>query len=354
MLLAVASGSPCPLHALHPVSQKCQNVWVYDLELLWCNHKLVWKVMDDVTQPTFPPDFIFDEVDFQPLLTPKGRQEVAPLLKNWGQNSNDWQCLLTALLRLYRQHHLAKVEALEDTRVAFELSTMMAHDEDLEVMLTNTTSRQAKAPTPCVCFGIPLFELDVMPLLQFLAPDDKGSSLGHEPSHIFKLYVTYKVGTKMDPEVVLQAPPSLSPLSPSLILPGWSPHMCMMEYRPLLVEKLQPQVRSLAVQMEWRRNLVTHLIKILGEPVEVNLLSGVVSFELCWDQVLLLLHVEMRKLPEEPPVLTLQGPRGNGAEGLVTLKSGCPWDPQAYPQDLAASVVNHLKEQLPAVIVKIS
>ena len=44
MLLAVASGSPCPLHALHPVSQKCQNVWVYDLELLWCNRKLVWKV----------------------------------------------------------------------------------------------------------------------------------------------------------------------------------------------------------------------------------------------------------------------------------------------------------------------
>ncbi|PNH10829.1 hypothetical protein TSOC_002331 [Tetrabaena socialis] len=129
-------------------------------------------------------------------------------------------------------------------------------------------------------------------------------------------------GDMADPELSLQPAQPLAPapgssaaaatsaplsLAPPLLLPAWSPHMCLAEFLPLAAERLQAQVDAHCVLLASRHQVLEELGEMLLGPLELNHLGGNGLYAVAWEGNTVLVSVELGpRFPAEKPMVALQ------------------------------------------------
>ncbi|GLC44270.1 hypothetical protein PLESTB_000759500 [Pleodorina starrii] len=189
----------------------------------------------------------------------------------------------------------------------------------------------------------------------------------------FRLPAAAGSGDLADPELTLQLPRALQELKaqetggaaaaaaaaggggggpslvPSFLLPLWSPHMCLAEYVPLAVERLQAQLDSHCNTLAARQQLFEHLGELLGPPLELNMRGGAALFVVAWEGAPVLLSLELGpRFPTDKPAVVLQCARVlPGADPSRTYRD-YPWSPRWGASEMAARIHNWLQEELPS------
>jgi hypothetical protein len=76
--------------------------------------------------PSAAPDIVFDDASFTPLTNGRANHDLVALMEGWNAAKAPacLQQLLERLSLLYLQHQKAKIAALEDDRILFELSML--------------------------------------------------------------------------------------------------------------------------------------------------------------------------------------------------------------------------------------
>ncbi|GLI70091.1 hypothetical protein VaNZ11_014867 [Volvox africanus] len=137
-------------------------------------------------------------------------------------------------------------------------------------------------------------------------------------------------------------------LVPSFLLPLWSPQMCLAEFVPLAVERLQAQVDTHCHVLATRQQLLHQIGNLLGFPLEVNLAIGCALYAVAWEGSPVLVSVELgSRFPADKPTVVLQCVRVlPGADASRTYRD-YPWSPRWAPGEMAARIHSWLQEELP-------
>ncbi|EFJ41080.1 hypothetical protein VOLCADRAFT_98999 [Volvox carteri f. nagariensis] len=141
-----------------------------------------------------------------------------------------------------------------------------------------------------------------------------------------------------DPELTLQ-------------LPLWSPHMCLAEYVPLAVERLQAQLDTHCSVLAVRHQLMTQLGELLGGLLELNLRGGVALYGIAWEGNPVLVSLELgSSFPSEKPLVVLQCVRVlPGADSSRSYRE-YPWSPRWSAGEMSARIHNWLQDELPVFL----
>lgn len=113
----------------------------------FCGKQLRWHIVQDPCDHRKAPDVIFDDPTFCPLVLPSTscQQQLAALLDGWDSttDSQPLPALIQLLLSLYTDHQRARIAALGDDRISFELA-MVADLGCTEMLLAG----EATSPMP--------------------------------------------------------------------------------------------------------------------------------------------------------------------------------------------------------------
>ncbi|GIL44128.1 hypothetical protein Vafri_1662 [Volvox africanus] len=137
-------------------------------------------------------------------------------------------------------------------------------------------------------------------------------------------------------------------LVPSFLLPLWSPQMCLAEFVPLAVERLQAQVDAHCLVLATRQQLLHQMGNLLGFPLEINLGIGCALYAVAWEGSPVLVSLELgSRFPADKPTVVLQCVRVvPGADASRTYRD-YPWSPRWAPGEMAARIHTWLQEELP-------
>lgn len=137
-------------------------------------------------------------------------------------------------------------------------------------------------------------------------------------------------------------------------LAPWTRSSCLMEYLPLLTEKLQASLDALAAKILAKNLVFQSLFSIMGAPLEYNRLSSVAVFSLSASfdaqSLPVLVHVDASspKFPDNSPLLTVTNVRAMGiGEAGSTTYTDCPWSPRWTPEEMASRLLTFLKVKVP-------
>ncbi|KAG1664833.1 hypothetical protein FOA52_007091 [Chlamydomonas sp. UWO 241] len=271
--------------------------------------------------------------------------------------------LVSLLLAGYSAHQRARLAGVSGpghARLQFELSTLPTSDG---VQLMYIAPREGEPGKAIV--SVPLDSLDTSKV----APHSRAAS-GDAPSGggggegggvgaaargagVFRMSAAFRLtDANAPPDLHLQTPPAAAAWLPPVPLPPWSSHMCLMEYVPLLVGKLQGAVDGAVVIMAAKHAFFVALSKVLGQQLEYNKAGGAAMYSLQYEQQPLILHVECGPgFPSEQPLLTLTNVRtyGAGPDGYKAY-CGFPWSPRWPPHEMAARIFNYAQGECGAFL----
>lgn len=297
-----------------------------------CLDHLKWEILYNSQYPSLPPDFIFgpEDEDFQPLAPPHDESSSSKgawsILLDW--NVKDPARLLRLIIELrnlYLRYQRARVEAVDDPRVRFEISTI-GGIEGLEMRYVPGYDKQAE-----VVMCLPLLKVD---LRRFSRP----SGILAESS-IF-LQVRFIVqgessASSAPSQIRLYAPPDVRELfdTDSFRVPGWPEGTCLAGYYPQVQDMLKQQVQEAFDAVTVRKSFMEALPVFFGRPVEadttffrrVTLLSssGVFTF---------LIHVHMPiNFPKQQPTFFFQSSQHFDAKSRPIFSkpyNEYPWSPR--------------------------
>ncbi|KAF8062649.1 hypothetical protein HT031_003978 [Scenedesmus sp. PABB004] len=295
----------------------------------WCNEQLEWQLIGSPSDRGKAPDVVFCDPTFSPLApggAGAGGARLAELLDAW-TGPECLPALLDELLRLYAEHQKAKVAALGDERMLFELAMLddLGCTEVAQAGSFDGSFQQA-------CFSIPL-----------------AADLG--PAARLRDHAA--------PDLSLASPPWAAAHLPPLALPAWDPQSSLVEFVPAAAERLGKHLSDHCPPAALRFELLAALGGALGAPLETvarappprpggassagasaggarggggGRAASTALFQVACEAQPLLLHVELSPgFPADAPVLVLQSARRQGPDSTTTL-AGVPWSPR-WPVD---------------------
>ncbi|XP_074273456.1 uncharacterized protein LOC141597039 isoform X2 [Silene latifolia] len=300
--------------------------------------------MFDVESPLSAPDVIFgaDDDKFPPFLLSVNDPTKSPLstISNW--NSRDPSKLLSLILQLrdmYTAYQKKRVEKVDDVRVKFEISTMVAR-EGIEMSLSSNVEKPEE-----VKFAVPLLDVD----LNNVVP----GCPWRLPQKIY-LQVIYPIGRNYQtapsaPRLKLVSTPELRSLFSveDVKLPPWMDGMCMAEYIPVLELVLQKQISEAVSLIGFRRKLIEALPPFFGRPLEADAIFGRRATALVANGVFtFLVHFLIPvHFPRQQPTLVLQSSQHFNAQGLPIKSaplSEYPWSPRWELSEMASRIFDYL------------
>ncbi|CAD7701555.1 unnamed protein product [Ostreobium quekettii] len=317
----------------------------FDLRIPWCNTHLNWKVIFDTHMPSMAPDFIFNDDTFFPLhprcLEEAHRNPIRESLISWaGGDCMSLQRVTSALLQGYRYHQTAKMRALNDARLQFELETLPS-DRPMEFLLENGSEGQRQA---CFCFS--LEDVNLKDLHSLVYPPCYGEP--SSPCNPFKLLISFGVFSTSPPTVSLQAPAWLTGLAPPIDCPSWRADDCMSEFLPTVVTSLQQQVQNTIERLRNRGMIFEGLKEVLGPPLETSYgRKPTACFPVVHGHVQFLLFLSVGLgFPEDKPEIWVQNARRPTRQGPVLPLTMARWSPRWPRQEMAKRVVGFLRDEI--------
>ncbi|KAG8377927.1 hypothetical protein BUALT_Bualt08G0084600 [Buddleja alternifolia] len=264
-------------------------------------------------------------------------------LADW--NSRDPARLLSLIIELrdaYKAYQRKRIEEIDDDRLKFEISTMLAR-EGIEMYMSSVLDKPEE-----VKFAVPLLDMDLNKLVA-------GSTWKH-PQKIY-LQVIFPVGKKYS---TAPPPPRLKLVSSAELkalfsiedfrLPPWVDGMCTAEYLLTLEEMLESQIKDAVSSVETRRKFIMALATHFGRPIEADPVfcrratflasAGVFTF---------LVHLSFSlQFPKYQPTLILQSSQHFNSQG-VPIKSPnlteYPWSPRWEPSEMADRISDFLADE---------
>eukprot|EP00252_Welwitschia_mirabilis_P027054 TRINITY_DN9140_c0_g1_i1.p1 TRINITY_DN9140_c0_g1~~TRINITY_DN9140_c0_g1_i1.p1 ORF type:complete len:393 (-),score=79.55 TRINITY_DN9140_c0_g1_i1:407-1585(-) len=296
-----------------------------------CLDYLKWDVIYNYEYPLTAPDIIFgqDDESFQPLsVAGKGEEESQALLNilsEWKPKESSWLLRLVIELRkLYLSYQRKRAEELDDQRLKFEISTIVAREE-IEICLLPGADRPDEAK-----FSVRLLDIDLSKVLA-----------GYTSRHKQQIYlqvvfpVRKTLTTLPSPHLKLVASAILKELIDidNVKLPAWVEGMCMAEYIPHLEEHLSSQVSEAVASANARRSFIEALAVHFGHPIEAETVFCrrasvlVVSGNFCF-----LVHFSLPlQFPKQQPTLIFQSSQYFDSEGAPVASrpyTDYPWSPR--------------------------
>ncbi|VAI78227.1 unnamed protein product [Triticum turgidum subsp. durum] len=214
--------------------------------------------------PKVAPDVIFGQGDegFQPLVDyDESGNGGKSCLAHWDyRDPRGLLCLVEELRLLYIEYQKKLVEKVDDARLKFEISTVLAK-EGIEVSVVSSTGRSDE-----VKFAVPLLDLD----LKMMVPGCpwKLPQKIHLQA-IFPVSSSY-LSVPSAPGLKLTSTPDLKSFFSvdGVKLPAWVDGMCMAEYIPTLEEDLK--VVDASASIGCRRRFIEALAPAFGRPLEAD------------------------------------------------------------------------------------
>lgn len=343
-------------------SEQADHADRFTLVIPCCLERLRWHVVYNVAHLGLPPDIIFplDDASFQPLVAPAGDAAGGPpegargqwsLLRDWSTGDRNRLLRLVLDLRMqYMKHQRRLVEAVDDLRIRFEISTL-SNLKGLEMCLVPSLEKPEE-----VQMEVPLTGVDIVPLATIL-----GGSLGRTllselqgPGaahlHLLVRFVLARPGQKAPP-------PQLRLLAPQRVLeafalvdskmPGWTDSTCLMEYVPVLQQQLQEQVQEAKQAVELRKAFISALLPCFGRPLEADLVNfRHVSVFLTSGTLMFLVHFYLPiTFPKQQPSLVLQSTQHFDTQGrpIASRPYGdFPWSPRWEAGEMARRICDFI------------
>ncbi|KAK7246103.1 hypothetical protein RIF29_40962 [Crotalaria pallida] len=302
----------------------------FTLLIPYCLDFIKWDIIYNADSPSTAPDFIFgpDDQDFHPFNMPSSVEPAQPnnCLKDWNHKDPSRLLALVQYLRdQYVLYQRKRVEAVDDDRLKFEISTIVSR-EGIEMHLSSSSDKPEE-----VKFAVPLMDMNINKMVP---------GCPWKYSQKIYLQVVYPVGRKY-----LSAPsaPRLKLVSSSELkalfsiddvkLPSWLDGMCLAEYLPNLEEYLEKQVLEAISLIDVRRHFIEALASQLGRPVEADPVFCRKATFLCASGVFtFLVHfIIPTQFPKQQPSLMLQSSQHFNSL-MVPMKSRLisdyPWSPR--------------------------
>ncbi|XBI11673.1 hypothetical protein VPH35_138678 [Triticum aestivum] len=296
--------------------------------------------------PKVAPDVIFGQGDegFQPLVDyDESGNGGKSCLAHWDyRDPGGLLCLVEELRLLYIEYQKKLVEKVDDARLKFEISTVLAK-EGIEVSMVSSTGRSDE-----VKFAVPLLDLD----LKMMVPGCpwKLPQKIHLQA-IFPVSSSY-LSVPSAPGLKLTSTPDLKSLFSvdGVKLPAWVDGMCMAEYIPTLEEDLKLQVVDASASIGCRRRFIEALAPAFGRPLEADpifcrkatvlSISGIFTF---------LVHfVIPLQFPKQQPILTLQSCQHCNSQGIPITsppRNSYPWSPRWEVTEMVERIYDYLADE---------
>ncbi|KAF7102993.1 hypothetical protein CFC21_104037 [Triticum aestivum] len=295
----------------------------FTLGIPFCLDYVYWDFLYNAMHPKVAPDVIFGQRDegFQPLVDyDESGNGGKSCLAHWDyRDPRGLLCLVEELRLLYIEYQKKLVEKVDDARLKFEISTVLAK-EGIEVSLVSSTGRSDE-----VKFAVPLLDLD----LKMMVPG-----------------CPWKLPQKIHLQAIF---PSFFSVD-GVKLPAWVDGMCMAEYVPTLEEDLKLQVVDASASIGCRRRFIEALAPAFGRPLEADpifcrkatvlSISGIFTF---------LVHfVIPLQFPQQQPILTLQSCQHCNSQGIPITSSpnnSYPWSPRWEVTEMVDRIYDYLADE---------
>ncbi|KQK17550.1 BRISC and BRCA1-A complex member 2 isoform X2 [Brachypodium distachyon] len=318
----------------------------FTLAIPFCLDYVYWDFMYNAMYPKVAPDVLFgpDDEGFQPLVdyddTGNGDKSC---LAQWDfRDPRGLMCLVKELRLLYIEYQKKRVAEVDDARLKFELSTVLAK-EGIEVCMVSLTDRPDE-----VKFAVPLLDLDFTKLVP--GCPWKFPQKIHLQA-IFPVSRSYP-SVPPAPRLKLISTPDLKSFFSvdGFKLPTWIDGMCMAEYIPRLEENLQIQVVEASASIGSRRRFIEALAPTFGRPLEADAIfcrkatvlsiSGIFTF---------LVHFAIPlQFPKQQPILTLQSSQHCNSQGIPITShpiNDYPWSPRWDPTEMVERIYDFLVDE---------
>ncbi|XP_044423613.1 BRISC and BRCA1-A complex member 2 [Triticum aestivum] len=318
----------------------------FTLGIPFCLDYVYWDFLYNAMHPKVAPDVIFGQGDegFQPLVDyDESGNGGKSCLAHWDyRDPRGLLCLVEELRLLYIEYQKKLVEKVDDARLKFEISTVLAK-EGIEVSVVSSTGRSDE-----VKFAVPLLDLD----LKMMVPGCpwKLPQKIHLQA-IFPVSSSY-LSVPSAPGLKLTSTPDLKSFFSvdGVKLPAWVDGMCMAEYIPTLEEDLKLQVVDASASIGCRRRFIEALAPAFGRPLEADpifcrkatvlSISGIFTF---------LVHfVIPLQFPKQQPILTLQSCQHCNSQGIPITsspKNSYPWSPRWEVTEMAERIYDYLADE---------
>lgn len=318
----------------------------FTLGIPFCLDYVYWDFLYNAMHPKVAPDVIFGQGDegFQPLVDyDESGNGGKSCLAHWDyRDPRGLLCLVEELRLLYIEYQKKLVEEVDDARLKFEISTVLAK-EGIEVSVVSSTGRPDE-----VKFAVPLLDLD----LKMMVPGCpwKLPQKIHLQA-IFPVSSSY-LSVPSAPGLKLTSTPDLKSLFSvdGVKLPAWVDGMCMAEYIPTLEENLKMQVVDASASIGCRRRFIEALAPAFGRPLEADpifcrkatvlSISGIFTF---------LVHfVIPLQFPKQQPILTLQSCQHCNSQGIPITsppKNSYPWSPRWEVTEMVERIYDYLADE---------
>ncbi|KAM1329665.1 hypothetical protein ACFX15_041691 [Malus domestica] len=344
-----------------PLVVKIENKWSgskyypgfldrFTLVISYCLDVIKWDVVFDSESPFSAPDVIFgpDDEKFPQFLVSRDEGEGdskfhMKCLSDWNSRDPTQLMLLIHELRdQYMSYQKKRVAEVDDDRLKFEISTIVAR-EGIEMQMSSGVDKPEE-----VKFAVPLLDMNINKMVPV-----------YPWRHQQKIYlqIVYPVEKKY---VSTPSAPRLKLVSTSELktlfsidevkLPPWLNGMCMAEYLPHLEESLEKQVLEAVSLVDVRRRFIEALAVQFGRPVEADsVLCRKATFLAASGVFTFLVHVSVStQFPKQRPSLTLQSSQHFNHQG-VPIKSlpltEFPWSPRWELPHMAERICDYLTDE---------
>ncbi|KAM0823874.1 hypothetical protein ACQ4PT_070571 [Festuca glaucescens] len=318
----------------------------FALAIPFCLDYVYWDFLYNALYPKVAPDVVFGPGDeeFQPLVDydDAGNGDKSCLARWDIRDPRGLLNLVEELRLLYIEYQKKRVAEVDDTRLKFEVDTVLAK-EGIEVCMVPLTDRPDE-----VKFAVPLLDLD----LKQLVPGCpwKFPQKIHLQA-IFPVSRSYSSVSSAPRLKLISTPEMKSFFSVDAVkLPAWVDGMCMAEYILALEDDLNNQVVEASASIGSRRRFIEALAPAFGRPLEADpilcrnatvlSISGIFTF---------LVHfIIPLQFPRQQPILTLQSSQHCNSQGIPITSSQIndyPWSPRWDPMEMVERIYDFLADE---------
>lgn len=325
----------------------------FTLELPYGPETLRWQVIYQQVGVQWVPDFIFSDVDFQPL--DEAVNDVAPAFRaSLSQFSveepNHLLHLVQLLIQSYSTYNRLKLLDTKglDRQLQFELDTTASQHG---VQVAYSKGRDGRPDT--VWFRMPLHQVELDPLMPFLlntcAPAHEGRKVSVEYltermalNAVFSLTPGGAVSNQL--ELRLDLPQQLISYIGDIGLPPWENAQCIIQYLPAVNSRLERVIQAEGAGLAQRSSFILALARGLGRPLEVDtVFAKSAAFILaCEGSSFVLSFAIPHSFPRDQPRIVLQV---HTPSPDLLIYSEYPWSPNWSPDQAAARVVAYVQQE---------
>uniref|UniRef100_A0ACD5ZDL0 Uncharacterized protein n=1 Tax=Avena sativa TaxID=4498 RepID=A0ACD5ZDL0_AVESA len=318
----------------------------FTLAIPFCLDYVYWDFLYNALYPKVAPDVVFGPGDegFQPLVDydDAGNGDKSCLAQWDFRDTRGLLNLVEELRLLYIEYQKKQVAEVDDTRLKFEVDTVLAK-EGIEVCMVSSTDRPDE-----VKFAVPLLDLD----LKQLVPGCPWKF--PQKIHLQAIFLVSRSYSSVPsaPRLKLISTPEMKSFFSvdAVKLPAWVDGMCMAEYILALEDDLKNQVVEASASIGSRRRFIEALAPAFGRPLEADpilcrkatvlSISGIFTF---------LVHfIIPLQFPKQQPILTLQSCQHCNSQGIPitsTQINDYPWSPRWDAPEMVERIYDFLADE---------